>query len=168
LSTIPTITSSPNLDAGQTPAPALSPRNSGVRVVWRRPYVSGNAATWPSTALSSSSCRAVSTALNPCMTWVYVYRCTGAPSAAAAVADASEDSTERYHPSCSTNGAGIFSASMWTMYDLRSPPPAGAAGAAAAHASSSSKGLIAPSSTARNTIASEAAADSRRRMASSE
>jgi hypothetical protein len=145
VSTIPMITSSPYLDAGHRPAPAaLRPRNSGVRVVWRRPYVSGNAATWPSTPLSSSSCAAVSAALNPRMTWVYVYRCTGGGADAA-----SDDSTERYHPSCSTNGAGIFSTSIWTMYDdLRSPPAATAAAA-------SSKRLIAQHSTSRNIITSE-------------
>nr|CAB3484524.1 unnamed protein product [Digitaria exilis] len=105
VSTIPMMTSSPYLDAGQTPELVLRPRNAGVCVVWRRPYVSGNAATWPSTRLSSSSCRAVSTALKPVMAWV----CTGAGEPSI---DVSDDSTERYHPSCSTNGAGILSTSM--------------------------------------------------------
>jgi hypothetical protein len=55
------------------------------------------------------------------MTCVYVYRCSGAASPGAA---ASDDSTDRYHLSCSTIGAGIADASIRTMYGFRSPPSA--------------------------------------------
>uniref|UniRef100_A0A0A9E1P2 Uncharacterized protein n=1 Tax=Arundo donax TaxID=35708 RepID=A0A0A9E1P2_ARUDO len=85
------------------------------------------------------------------MTCVYVYRCSGAPSPAAA---ASDDSTDRYHPSCSTNGSGIADASIWTMYVLLSPPSTAAA-AAAAHAN---KRPTTPNRRVRNVIASDAAA----------
>uniref|UniRef100_A0A0A9G3A1 Uncharacterized protein n=1 Tax=Arundo donax TaxID=35708 RepID=A0A0A9G3A1_ARUDO len=84
------------------------------------------------------------------MTCVYVYRCSGAPSPAAA---ASDDSTDRYHPSCSTNGSGIADASIWTMYVLLSPPSTAAA--AAAHAN---KRPTTPNRRVRNVIASDAAA----------
>lgn len=109
-----------------------------MRVVYSRAYVSGNTATCPSARRISSTCLAVSTALNPFMACEYVYRCSAAGAAAASLADADE-STDRYHPSCVANGAGIADTSIRTTYGLRSSPAAAAAAATAAMNATSDK-----------------------------